>query len=395
VRERRDWQFPEGSADARWWNNQLTKLIEELVALADPKTGLLSAAEDALSPEHGLSVPRRIAFAELLRDRFTAGGEFAERWRMALPEISAAYPGLALAPQMGLVPIGADPDSGLWELWHVASGTEPQRDRDSGRLRLEESSGVVLVLLPGAKFLMGAQTNPSKANFDPHARWDEAPVHEVSLSAFLLSKYELTQGQWVRMRGSNPSSHQPPSSLARSLLYPLEQVSWNEGMTWLPRSGLSLPSEAQWEYGARGGTTTPWWTGQERESLREQHAANLADQALARDDPNWPNVKDWPELDDGHAAPAPAGTFTANPFGLHETAGNVWEWCLDGWDSGVYVQRPAVDPLASWVGAAYRPCRGGAFYDKAALARSATRNQNLPSYADQALGLRPARALEP
>ncbi len=395
VSERRDWQFPEERGAAHRWNTLLTKLIEELEGLIDPKTGLLSDAEDALSPKHGMSVPRRIAFAELLRDRFAAGGEFDNRWRTALPDIREAYPGLALAPQMGLVPIGPDPDSGLWEFWHVASGTEPHRDRDSGHLRMEESSGVVLVLLPGGKFLMGAQTNPSMPNFDPQANWNEAPVREVSLSAFFLSKYEMTQGQWVRMRGSNPSFHQPTGDDVPTLLHPVEVVSWIDCMTWLPRIGLSLPSEAQWEYGARGGTQTPWWAGQERESLRERHAANLADQALGRQDPRWPNIKDWPELDDGYAAQAPVGTYSANPFGLHEVAGNLWEWCLDGEDSDFSIQSPDVDPLSPWARAVSRYYRGGAYYDMAALARSANRNGGKPSFVDEALGLRPARALEP
>jgi len=394
VNERRTWRFSPEEEEARWWNNQLTKLIGELEAL---ESGLLAA--DAVSEEHGRSIPHRLAFARDLQAGFAEGGEYARAWAAALPAIREAYPSLELVPQMGLVPIGADPDSGLWEFWHVATGEDPARD-PAGKLVRTEEMGLVLVLIPGGRFWMGAQSgDPDGRNHDPQAQGDEAPVHEVTLSGYFLSKYEMTQGQWKRFTGRNPSRDGPdggwsPSWLASggaaSTLLPVEQVSWGDCLRELPRMGLSLPSEAQWEMGCRAGTETPWWSGEERESLKG--VANLAD-AYARDHggSSWTSIQEW--LHDGATSHAPVGTYGANPYGLHEVHGNVWEWCLDGYDPGFYGRGSEIDPVAPWEGAATHVARGGAFPDAAAAARSAERIGGTPSKADADLGLRPARAV--
>ncbi|MFT5152128.1 MAG: serine/threonine protein kinase, partial [Planctomycetota bacterium] len=259
VSERRDWTFPEETEQetrARWWHNQLSGLIVELGSLSAAGTGLLT--EDGVSQEHGWSVARRLGLARRMEAGFEGGGEYGVRWDAALPEIHAAYPGLNLTPQMGLVPIGADADSGLWEFWHVQTGTEPARGGD-GKLEMEDGTGLVFVLLPGGKFWMGAQArDPEGRNHDPDAQSNEGPVHEVELSAFFLSKYEMTQGQWERMAGRNPSRWTAETFGGGWIEgpNPVEQVSWFDCMGLLPKLSLRLPSEAQWEYACRGGTDT-------------------------------------------------------------------------------------------------------------------------------------------
>ena len=110
---------------------------------------------------------------------------------------------------MGLLPIGPDPESGLWEFAHLATGTPAERGAD-GRLILTEETGVVLVLIPAGRFWMGAQsTDEAGRNYDPQAQPNEGPVHEVELSPHFLSKYEMTQGQWQRIMGANPSAYTP------------------------------------------------------------------------------------------------------------------------------------------------------------------------------------------
>jgi formylglycine-generating enzyme required for sulfatase activity len=401
VGERRHWGFPEEYAEARWWNLQLTELIEGLEALSDADTGLLSP--DGVSPEHSWSVPRRLAFARRLRAGFAEGGELAQAWAEALPAIRDAYPGLDLTPQMGLVPISPDPESHLWEFAHLMTG-EPAHRGPEGKLELGEETGMVLVLLPGGPFWMGAQRfRRNELNYVPNRDLPlaEGPVHEVDLSPFFLSKYEMTQGQWRRLTGRNPSAYGPegrwnPEWMASggrpSLLHPVERVNRLDCMAWLPRAALELPSEAQWEYGARAGTQTPWWPGAEKEAL--EGAANLVDSyALAHGGSQFTEHELW--LDDRYTMHAPVGKFRANAFGLHDVAGNVWEWCRDGYDPSFYLRSPRRDPVAPWKDDSDGVFRGGTFTGSAYFARSSYRYPYTATIKDSFLGVRPARVLEP
>ena len=391
--EEDDWTFPEEEREARWWNNQLTKLITGLEEL---ETGLLSA--DGTTETHGWSVPKRLAFARALEAGNSPDGEHVRAWADALPAIRSAYPGLDLAPQLGLLPIGPDPASKLWEFAHLATG-EPAKRGPDGKLVLTEASGLVLVLLPGGTFLMGAQkVDPAAPNYDPRAQADESPVHEVTLSPFFLSKYEMTQAQWVRFAGSNPSVYQTAefplgSEPTPAVLHPVEQVTWTVATKVCAQMGLSLPSEAQWEYAARGGTRSVYWTGNERDSLRG--AVNIADQAAAQAGVSWPAIKDWPDLDDGWAAHGPVDRYTPNPFGLHNVHGNVFEWCIDGNDGEPYPAEPVRDPLKDHAGCILREQRGGSFYDGDVTVRSSNRSHCAPDFTSSEIGLRPARAVLP
>lgn len=382
-------------ADARdrWWHAQLDQLIADLRAFADPDTGLYSAG---ISPEHGWGIGKRREFAAKIAERSTDGAEAQQRWAAALAAIAAStkYSGLQLVPQLGLLPLGPDPTTGLWEFAHLQTGEPAERAAD-GKLLLRESTGLVLVLLPGGTFDMGAQrSDPNGRNYDPEAQPIEAPVHTVSLSPFFLSKYEMTQAQWQRCTGDNPSHYKPSkrTQWVKSLLHPVEQVSWDVCELELPRLQLSLPSEAQWEYGARAGSQTVWWTGEARQSLLG--AVNLADQTAARSGSPWPDIKDWPELDDGYEVHCPVDAFRANGFGLHGVHGNVWEWCADGFDTAFYRQSPTKDPVCPPGSSAIRTNRGGCFANAATLARSANRGSDAPTVADRYLGVRPAKRIQ-
>ncbi len=252
----------------------------------------------------------------------------------------------------------------------------------------------MLVLIPAGRFWMGAQsTDEAGRNYDPQAQSDEGPVHEVELSAYFLSKYEMTQGQWLAATGSSPSFYHPPSSLAPSLLHPVEQVAWTKCMLILDRVGLSLPSEAQWERGARAGTDTVWCFGSELEDLRGK--LNIADKTAADAGAHWAAIQEWPDHEDGGVVHVEVGSYPANSFGLHEVHGNVWEWCLDGYDSGFYARSPEQAPVAPWQGSARRVCRGGSFNGAASNARSAYRGRYSPGARANGLGLRPAQGITP
>jgi hypothetical protein len=258
-------------------------------------------------------------------------GDYQDEWDEALFFIadSLTYDGLEMEPQIGLVPLAEDPKSGLWEFWLVESGERPERDPETDRWVITGETGIVLVLLPGATFTMGATKHPKGPNYDPQAQSDETPLN-VLLSPFFLSKYELTQGQWLRVMQETPSNFGANHRLTRRdwAAHPVEQVDWHHCRQALARLGLALPTEAQWEYGARGGTDTPWWTGKEADGLAV--AGNLSDLSYEAVFENTVKLQvlDW---DDGYTAHAPVGSFLANPFGLHDTVGNVDEWCQDAY----------------------------------------------------------------
>ncbi len=374
-----------------WWYDQLEKLVAALETLSDPETGLIAG----VSREHGLGVARRKQWAETVVERSLTGGAASRLWSEAIESIAdpvqcPAYRGLRIEPQLGLLPLGRDPRSGLWEFAHVLSG-EPARRGPEHRLLLTEASGLVLVLLPGGTFWMGAQKkDPGGRNYDPLVQenpvgaTDESPVHPVTLSPFFLSKYEMTQAQWLRATGSNPSY------LVRlGIMDPVEQVSWIDCEHVLFRMGLALPSEAQWEYAARAGTATPWWTGADPAELAS--AANLADAAARRNGELSTSYEEW---DDGSFSHARVGSYAPNPFGLHDVLGNVWEWCRDGYDSSFYEHSPARDPVADAMGTERCVLRGASFSDPTGFARSAYRGAVSSVLAVRNQGVRPARPLE-
>jgi formylglycine-generating enzyme required for sulfatase activity len=188
--------------------------------------------------------------------------------------------------------------------------------------------GLVFVLLPGGTFVQGAQTDdPAGLNYDPEAYGrSEGPPHAVRLDPFLMSKYEMTQAQWRRLCGRDPSFWQegtPRKECGHSLLQPVEQVSWDAAYEVLTALGLELPTSAQWEYGARGGTSSARYTGGDALSL-------VGFENLAGSDAAGEVAEPWLlPVRDGFIGPSPVGTFRANPFGLHDVYGNVQEWCRD------------------------------------------------------------------
>lgn len=272
---------------------------------------------------------------------------------------------------------------------------------DEGKLVLEETSGLVFVLLPGGKFWMGAQKmDPTGQNYDAGAESDQGPVHEVELSPFYMSKYEMTQGQWRSLTGWNRSQYGPNNWSVNwtrgggggDLLEPVTTVSWIECAQMTDRWGLRLPSEAQWEYGARAGTSSVYWSGSEVEDL--QGVANIADRYGEANGapPSWQFEQ---EFNDGYTVHAPVDALLPNAFGLHHMHGNVWEWCLDGYDHDFYRNCPVRDPLNPNEGAVNSVNRGGGFGDAASSARSATRVSLTREFATGSLGLRPTRVIIP
>jgi serine/threonine protein kinase/formylglycine-generating enzyme required for sulfatase activity len=336
---------------------------------------------------------RRLEFANTIMARSVSGDDAKRRWASAVDEIekSPHYGGLRLQPQMGLLPIGPDKQSGLWEFAHLETGEAAVRGED-GRLVRSESTGLVFVLVPAGRFIMGADATPDleSTNYDPFARPVESGGGSIELDAFFASKYEMTQAQWMRVQGRNPSKRRPgyyPSGLEGNLLHPVENISWNESMLVLGRMGLTLPTEAQWEYLARAGARTPWWT----ETLAG--STNLADISAKDAGAPWLPEGEWPSIEDGAVFHTEVGSYSANAFGFHDVAGNVNEWCLD-WFGGYHASARARDGLREPTLRDGRVWRGGSYASTVIECRSAHRQRDDPAQGAQDRGVRPVRAVD-
>jgi|GEM_PF-479440 len=420
ISKRRVWKFED--VELQWQHDTLQYLVEGIAALSDKETGLLR------------KITERLNFARSVRA--VSLEMYAEAWDEAIASIATLprYGGLRIEPQVGFVPIGRDPNSGLWEFAHLQTGDVVQRGAD-GRLDYEVNHGLVFVLIPGGTFAMGA-AQPGNGrelgapNVDPLAEAHEEPIHTVTIEPFLLAKFQVTQAQWLRFTGENPSAYGQGTNFGRKLhkpMNPVEQVSWDDCQSFLSKLKLRLPAEAEWEYSARGDTATIWWTGNDRDSLKG--AVNVADKYLKENGgpPGWPYEMDF---NDGYSAHAPVNDphFRPNPFGLHHVTGNVFEWCHDryhdtyqgaptdgsAWDergsvwefwinhwdewesifeSWAEVWKPWDPAWESWI-SPYRIFRGGSMNYFTPHCRSGFRSKDTPRVRHYYLGVRPACFLE-
>jgi formylglycine-generating enzyme required for sulfatase activity len=361
----------DASVELRWWERRQAELVDALTLLDEE---LLRPG--ASSTARGWSVPDRLAFARRLEQGFAPGGEHHLAWERALPELRATYPGLALEPLVGFVPLGPDPDSGLWELAHLASGEPPERGADGALVRTE-ASALVLVLVPGGESWIGEQSaDPDGPNYEPapHPAANPLPLQQVTLAPYLVGKHELTQGQWLRLTGENPAAHRPRRS-PDALLHPVENVSGNEAMEVLARHDLALPTDAQWEHACRAGTMTPFTFGQEEDA---RDLVNLNDRTAHEGGNPFGETGNWQDHEDGAVFHGPTGSWPPNAMGLHEVHGNVAELSLD-------VAAPNGDRCS---------VRGGHYRATAVGCRSSTRESRSKEDRWLPVGVRPVRALD-
>ena len=232
---------------------------------------------------------------------------------------------------------------------------------------IKSASGVEMVLLPGGSFEMGCAGQKA----------DEAPVHKVTLDPFAIDRTEVTQEQFAKMEMPDPSHFKGPQN-------PVEQVNWPQAVLYCNRrsqaeglepcyneetvecnyqaSGYRLPTEAEWEYACRAGTTTPYYLGGDPRKLGG--AAWFKENAEKKTHP--------------------VAQKQPNPWGLCDMTGNVAEWCNDVYDKDYYKGSPAANPRGPAKGKLYA-LRGGGWASGAEALRSAARGSEVAGFTDSCL----------
>ena len=194
------------------------------------------------------------------------------------------------------------------------------------------------------------------------AESDEKPTHSVTVSDFYIGKYEVTQAQWKAVMGSNPSDFKGDN-------LPVENVSWNDIQEFITKLNAQtgkkfrLPTEAEWEYAARGGNQSKGYKYSGSDSI---------------DEVAWYG-------DNSSSTTHPVGQKSPNELGIYDMSGNVFEWCQDWY--GSYSSEAQTNPTGPSSGS-YRVLRGGSWYYYARNCRVSRRDSNFPDYRGSICGFR-------
>ncbi|MEY4044880.1 MAG: hypothetical protein RL644_1148, partial [Actinomycetota bacterium] len=245
--------------------------------------------------------------------------------------------------------------------------------------RITESAlGIEMLLIPNGTFWMGCTISSNMTDCPSN----ETPNHWVTLTKpFYIGRYEVMQHEWQTRTGSNPShffsaTAQVPADQVPNR--PVESVSWLDIVNdFQPGTGLRLPTEAEWEYACRAGTTQAYhgWAAMPQGFTDVSVIGNIA----------WSNTN-------ANSQTHPVGQLQPNGFGLYDMSGNVEEWCADAYDGNYYSQSPSVDPPGGNPGLfGQRVLRGGSWDITTNDVRSSNRSSNALSVTKRYIGFRVAR----
>ena len=232
---------------------------------------------------------------------------------------------------------------------------------------LDTNITLEMVPIPENMFQMGS---PPGQGYD-----DEYPRHTVWVSTFLIGKYPVTQEQWKAVMGWLPPCR------CKGPKRPVDRVSWIDATAFCEqlskKTGRSyrLPSEAEWEFACRAGTTTPFYFGE----TITTNLSNYVGEHIYRSEPQ------------GHYrhGSCDVGSFPPNTFGLYDMHGNVWEWCADAWHDN-YLGAPTKGSVWDAGNDSPRVLRGGCWHDTPGLCRSAARLKHVPNEGEDFFGFRVA-----
>ena len=261
---------------------------------------------------------------------------------------------------------------------------------------LSDKVGIDMMLIPGGEFLMGTEEAEIERLCQKFAQdyfRRESPQHKVKVPTFFMARFPITQAQWKIVANwesitcplaPNPFYFKQPYEAQDRWNRPVESITWEEAKEFCHRLSQHtnrihrLPTEAEWEYACRAGTTTPFHFG---ETLTSEFANYRATETFAEELPGIYRKQT-----------TPAGYFqVANAFGLYDMHGNIWEWCEDDWHNN-YQTKPSIGANA-WVDQYHRErkvVRGGSWLNHPPYCRSAFRRHGDTTRPGEAVGFRVA-----
>ena len=312
------------------------------------------------------------------------------------PAVAAAKPGDTVPPP-AVAPFNATKATEHQEAWAKHLGVP---------VEITNSIGMKLALIPPGEFQMGSTKELIEEELKTPGIYDwykdrlpsEGPQHRVRITKpFYLGKYEVTQEEYQRVMGINPSQFSVTGkakakvSSQETKRFPVENVSWDDAVVFcrklsnMPEERAAgrwyrLPSEAQWEYACRAGSMGRYSFSSGRSGIPREHEEHDFS------DYGW-------FCDNSDGMTHAVGGMRANSWGLYDMQGNVWEWCQDRYDKDYYAKSPTDDPVAPPRGIDSRVFRGGSWHDLAGYCRSAGRSDYHPSLRNNDVGFRASLVL--
>ena len=243
-----------------------------------------------------------------------------------------------------------------------------------------------MVMVREGEFQMGSDSE--------EAAKDEKPIHTVFVDSFLMDTHEVTVGKYkefVETTGHKEPAWGEIAPYAPTDQHPIVLVSWHDAMAYAKWAGKRLPTEAEWEKAARGGSVAKMYPWGNISPKGKQ--CNFADKNLTH---YWWSDK---KADDGYTFTAPVGSYPENGYGLFDMAGNVWEWCLDEYDAGFYAVSEGVNPISGantpqQISESFesvesnRVLRGGSWLVTSDNLRNSTRFMLMPKSTNYSVGFR-------
>jgi len=234
-----------------------------------------------------------------------------------------------------------------------------------GEVYVDRRTGMAFILVPGGEFEMGSK------DYD----WSK-PIHTVRISPFRLGRYPVTNQEYERFLKETESENLPSEWNNKNFNQPQQPVvgvSWEDAQVFCQWAGCQLPTEAEWEYACRAGTTTAFYFGDALSSRQANFDGNRP----------YGKAEKGPYLQ----KTSPVGSYEPNAFGLYDMHGNVWEWCQDWFAEDYYQRSPKLDPPGPEQGQA-RVLRGGCWSGPGEICRSAGRDGGRPSDRYHRIGFR-------